>query len=408
VRGTEETVVTPAIVAEDATRPVPVVRAADRRSRRRPLVAAIAAVVVVVLVVGLGLVGAALLPGATVTIQPATEAVGPVPYTVGFTEPDHLSGTAEATATVTATGTYEILEPATGTVVLFNWGAFDQAIAAGTLVASGDQAFETQADVVVPGGSLTPQGTIQAGEAPVGVVAAAPGPAGNVGVGAIDTVLSQDADARLQGGFAENDERRVTNPEATSGGVDEGGVQIRQRDVNAAVEALNADLRGQVSDALAEEGDAIVAQSELAEPTIEGLDDLAGTRDQPEATIEGTLEWEAMLVERDTVIDAAVQRLVDDLAAIPASHHILPQSVDVTIQETGVQGVALVVDVAVSARTAPRIDELQVFHRIRGLTRDEAEAALNDLGDATVELWPDWAARVPSMAWRIEVRVAEP
>ena len=109
-----------------------------------------AAVAVVAVLLALGLAGAAVLPGATVTIDPVTEAVGPAPYVIEVAQPEQLSGTAEATATVTATGEYDILEPATGTVVLFNWSAFDQPIAAGTLVAAGEQAFATQDDVVVP------------------------------------------------------------------------------------------------------------------------------------------------------------------------------------------------------------------------------------------------------------------
>ena len=144
--------------------------------------------------------------------------------------------------------------------MLFNWTFFPQPIGAGTLVAAGDQAFATQADVVVPAGSLTAEGTIQAGEASVAVAASAPGPAGNVGADEIDTVLSQNADARLQG-FPENGQRRVTNPEATSGGVDETGTEITQADVDAAVEALTADLRGEVDDALTDQADAIVVQT---------------------------------------------------------------------------------------------------------------------------------------------------
>ena len=97
-----------------------------------------------------------------------------------------------------------------------------------------------------PWGSLTAEGTIQAGEATVAVAASAAGPAGNVGPNEIDTVLSQNADARLQG-FPENGQRRVTNPEATSGGADESGTQITQADVDAAVEALTADLQSEVT-----------------------------------------------------------------------------------------------------------------------------------------------------------------
>ena len=146
-------------------------------------------------------------------------------------------------------------------------------------MAAGDQAFATQADVIVPG-ALTPDGTIQAGEMTVDVVAAAPGPAGNVGANEIDTVLSENADARLQG-FPENGQRRVTNPEATSGGVDETGAEITQADVDAAVEALTADLQGEVADALEEQADAIVVQTELPSRRSKGSTSSPGRATRP-------------------------------------------------------------------------------------------------------------------------------
>ena len=404
VRGTEDTVATPVIAAEEVTRSVPVVRGPSEASRRRPLIAGAAAIVAVLVV--LGLAGAAMLPGATVTIDPATEDIGPVPYVIEVAQPEQLSGTAEARATVTATGDFQTLEPATGEVVLFNWTFFPQPIGAGTLVAAGDQAFATQADVVVPRGSLTAEGTIQAGEASVAVAASAPGPAGNVGVDEIDTVLSENADARLQG-FPENGQRRVTNPEATSGGVDETGTEITQADVDAAVEALTADLRGEVADALDEHADAIVVQTELPAPEIEGLDELAGTRDQAEATINGSLPWEAWTADRAEVTEAARQQFANDPAQVPSGHVLLPESIEVAIEEAIVRRGAMRVDVTATGRSAAEIDTNEVADRIAGLAPEDAEAALEDLGHATVELWPDWVASVPTMGWRIEVRVAE-
>ena len=404
VRGTDDTVATPVIAADEVTRSVPVTRKTSEARRRRPLIAVAAAVVAALLVIGLA--GAAILPGATVTIDPATEDIGPVSYVIDVAQPQRLSGTAEASATVTATGEYQTLEPATGEVVLFNWTFFPQPIGAGTLVAAGDQAFATQADVVVPRGSLTAEGTIQAGEVTVAVAASAAGPAGNVGPNEIDTVLSQNADARLQG-FPENGQRRVTNPEATSGGVDESGTEITQADVDAAVEALTADLQGEVDDALADQADAIVVQPDPADPTIEGLDELAGTRDQAEATIDGSLPWEAWTADRAEVTEAARRQFANDPAQVPSGHELLPDSIDVAVHEATIAGESMRVDVTATGRSAAAIDTNEVADRIAGLAPDEAEAALEDLGHATVELWPDWVATVPTMGWRIEVRVAE-
>jgi hypothetical protein len=66
------------------------------------------------------------------------------------------------------------------------------------------------------------------------------------------------------------------------------------------------------------------------------------------------------------------------------------------------------VDVTASGRSAAQIDGNEVAARIAGLAPAEAEAALADLGSASIDLWPDWVGSVPAMTWRIEVRVAEP
>ena len=419
VRGTEETVEAPiavpaaaAIAADEATRAVPVQpRSATRptasrpRERRRPMLAAAAAVVIVALVVGFA--GATVLPGATVTIEPVTASVGPVPYVIDVDEPERLEGTAQAEATVTATGTYDVEEAASGTVTLFNWTFFPVSVAAGTFVAAGEQAFATQQDVLVPRGRLTIDGRILAGDVDVSVVAAVPGPAGNVEAGAIDVVVNPSVDARLRG-FPENPEPRVENAAPTGGGVDESGTRITRRDVNAAVQALTADLRAQVADALPDDPDAIVVQPDLAEPTIEGIDDLVGTRDQAQAQISGSLEWEAYVTSRDEVVEAARQRMVADPAAVPTGHALLPDGVEVDIEEANLDGGRMRVDVTARGSSIAQIDGNEIAALVAGLSKDEAEAALAEFGNASVDLWPGWVASVPTMTWRIEVQVVEP
>jgi hypothetical protein len=407
VRGTDETVVTPSVAVEEVTRPVPVARssAAPRRSRRRPLVAGVAAIIGLLAV--LGLAGAAVLPSATVTIEPATETVGPVPLVIELEDPERLNGTAAASATVTATGEYQRLRPATGDVVLFNWTFFNQEVPAGTFVAAGEQAFATQANVVVPRGQLTSDGRIRAGEVGVAVEAAAPGPAANVPARAIDAIVDRSVDARLRG-FPENPERTVENPEATSGGIDQSGTEITRRDVDAAVEALTADLRQQVADEIEQHADAIVVQPELAEPEIAGLDDLAGTRDQPEATISGTLPWEAFTADRDAVTDLARGQVAEDPSPVPEGHGLIPESIEIRIEQASVDDGVMRVEVSATGRTTAQVDSGTVVQRIAGLTADEAEAELAEIGQATVELWPDWVPSVPTMEWRIDVRVVEP
>ena len=397
---------------DELTRPVPVVRAPPARERpprrstpaRLPLAAfgAIAA-----LLIGALVAGATLLPAATVTIAPRTVDVGPVPYRVTIEDPERIVGTATATAEVAATGTYAIQEPASGVVILFNWTFFPVFVPAGTFVAAGEQAFATRADVTVPRGRLTGQGTIAAGDAEVAVVAAAPGPAANVAAEAINVVVDEGVDDRL-GGVPENPQPRVLNPEPTAGGIDTTGPEITQADVDAAVEALRTDLAAQIANATGEDGGRIAVASEPAEPVIEGLDDLVGTRDPAEVEVSGTQAWEVLAVDSEAVVERGTEMFLADEGVIPEGSELLADTVAVVIGEASQAGGTLSVDVTVTARAASAVDPEEIRRRIAGRSAEEAEAAIADLGDASVELWPGWVTTVPGMAWRVDLRIVDP
>ena len=284
--------------SDTATRAVPVVRttpeSSDRASRRAiPLAVLLGGLAA--LVIGAVVLGATVLPSATVTIVPASEPLGPVAYEIRIDDPVQQIGTVEATAPVTATGTYPIQVAATGTVVLYNWTFAPVTVPAGTFVAAGEQAFATQAEVVVPRGRLTGDGRIGAGDIAVAVAAAVAGPAANVGPGAINVVVNEGIDQQLRG-FPENPERRVDNPEATAGGVDDTGTEIAQQDVDAATASLVGALDAAVADALGATGDAVYADPpEPPAPVIEGLDGSSGDprpgvgRDQRHARLRSPL-----------------------------------------------------------------------------------------------------------------------
>jgi hypothetical protein len=431
VRGpaTEESAPTLAAVrvtapaADDATLPVPVVlpeakpRATRRPARvasgRRLPIALLGAIAV--LVVGAMAVGATVLPAATITIVPRTEMIEPVADSIVVDDPQRIAGTAEATAAVTATGSYEINEAATGAVVFFNFNFFDVEVPAGSLVATGseagDQAFATAEAVVVPAGSFDPVfGGITAGETPpVAVTAAATGEGGNVAAGAIDTVLDPGLAGQLRG-FPTIDEPLVTNPAAMTGGVAASGVEITQQDVDAAVAQLHDALRQQVDDVLAETGDAPYADAgEPAAPQITGVDGLVGTRDPEAAEISGTLSYDRLVADPAAVEAAAIERFSSDPSTVPEGWQLLDGATTVEIGEARRSGEAeMTVDVSVTGRAAPMIDAADVVARVTGLSAEAAEAALADLGAASVDLWPGWVGTVPGMTWRIEVRVAEP
>jgi hypothetical protein len=370
------------------------------------------------LAIGLGLLaalmltgvvaGAFLLPAATIAVVPRSEPLGPESYTIEIGDPERIEGAVEAEAVVTASGTYPIQAAATGTVVFLNWNVVNVEVPAGTLVAAGDQAFETTGAVVVQAGSLTGDGRIQAGEGAADVVAAAIGPAANVAAGTITSVLSREVDVRLRG-FANNSQPRVVNPEATSGGVDTTGPEITQADVDAAVATLSEVLTAAAADAVADVGaDSIYADpAEPPEPTISGVDGLAGTRDQPTAEITGTLAYDRLSVAQDAVVALGKERLATDPDVLPPGHQLLPAATEVAIGTASRSGDRLSVAVTVTGASTRLIDEAAVLERVRGRSAAEARAALEEMGAvATVDLWPQWASTVPELDWRIEIRIA--
>ena len=377
---------------------------ARRRGRRVP-VGVLAALAL--LLVAATVAGAALLPAATVTIVPRSDEIGPVAYEIEVTDAERASGTETATAEVVATGGYSVQEPASGTVVLFNWTFFPVDVPAGTFVAAGEQAFATQADVTVPRGQLTGAGTIAAGDIGVAVVAAASGPAGNVAAEAINVVVDRSIDARLRG-FPENPEPRVLNPEPTSGGVDATGPEITQADEDAAVVALREELTSRVADAIGTaDPDMITIEAPRGEPVIELPEDLVGTRDRDRIEISGELAWGVVRADPASVAEDARARLAADPSLLAEGHELLEESIDVQLGQPSLADGVLTVPADVTARSIGRIDEDEVRGRIAGRSEQEAEAALADLGSVSVDLWPGWASTVPELEWRVEVRVTE-
>ncbi len=397
-------------IAPAPSHPRPRRNSKQPRSRRLSWMAIGGAVLAVVL--GWGIGAAIVLPAATIAIVPRAESVGPVNETITVTEVEHVSGTVDETATVTATGTYDINDPATGRVTFFNFNFFDVFVPAESLVATGeaegDQAFTTLEAVSVPAGSFDPfGGGITAGEASVDVVASAPGPNGNVEVGAIDTVLDDSLEGQLRG-FPTIDNALVTNPQPTSGGATEAGREITQEDVDAAVAELTDALRAAVADALATADDVVHAPATAgAEPEIGGLDDLVGTRDTETAEISGTLAYDEIVAETAAVEAEAIARIERDPSLLPEGWALDPESTRVTVVAVTAAGDGLDVEVTTTATRAPVIDTAAILPMIVGMEREEAVAALSHLGTATIDLWPAWVSTVPDRAWRVEIEVAE-
>jgi hypothetical protein len=354
-------------------------------------------------------IAALILPAAAITIEPRTEPVGPVADVIAIDAPERIGGSAEASVTATPTTPFDVEEAATGTVVFFNWNVLSVDVPAGSLVAAGEQAFETLESITVPNGEFDPfQGGITAGEASVTVTAAATGPDGNVEAGAIDTVLDPNLAGQLRG-FPSITEPLVTNLDPTSGGVDEEGVEITEEDVESASGALVEALRTAADEALSESEALVFADpAEPAEPEFEGLDDLIGLRDTETVEIQGSLSYDRVTADPATVEATAIDRFGADASLVPPGWQLIEDSAQVELGEIQRAGEGLSVSVTVSGRVAPLIERDTVLERAIGRSTEDAAAALSDIGSATVDLWPFWVGTVPDSDWRITLEVAAP
>jgi hypothetical protein len=381
----------------DDTRAVPIATTPVRKRARRVPWLAVAGALALLLVAGVA--GAVVAPAATIHLAPQAEVVGPKTYDLTLT-PDVLSGTLRAKTTGHATGKYVDRTAATGVVLFQNFNTYPVDVPAGAQVAAGEIVFATTEAVTVPPGTFV--GAIQSGDKAAPVVAAAPGPAGNVGAGAINRVVDPQLDARLQG-YPTISEPRVRNSDATAGGKEASGPQIKKEDVDAAAAALRKDLEGQLTKVLGDQSGRLSPVTAAPAPVITVAKGLVGTRDRAIFELAGTLAYDHRSVQVTDVEVAARERLVSDATAIPAGTELLADTVQVTPGEITVAGDRLRAPARVTAQSAPRLDPVTVRNRVAGLSADAARSALSEYGSVDLNLWPGWVRTVPSLSWRIEV-----
>ncbi len=385
-------------------RPAPA-RRVESAGRRRGSASRFAMLALGLLLLFAAGAAAALLPGATVVVDPVTKSVGPVAYVIDSVAVQHVTGDLSQTVSGKATGDHVERATASGSVVFQSGNPGRCRVAKGTIVSAGDVTFATVETIVVPEGKFTGRG-VQPGAAAVGIGAVDPGPAGNVAAGAIDTI--RDAQIRFcLTGFVGTVSRLVNNPKPTTGGAENHQPEILQADVDAAVSQLRATLLDALTTTLkARSADLLVVPSPKPEqPSITVPDGLVGKRGDASFKLSGTLSFDRAAVPRADVLAAARDRLLSDTGRLPAGTTWLTDSVRVDLGAVAGGGNGVSVPANVTASAAPELDVAAIRRRIVGLTAAEAEAALADIGHVRVDLWPGWVERVPSMSWRVDVEL---
>ncbi|MGH6691487.1 MAG: baseplate J/gp47 family protein, partial [Gammaproteobacteria bacterium] len=331
----------------------------------------------------------------------------PIHYTLELPMAGTHAGEVTARRSGTATGERIELIAATGSVTFYNWNLQFIQVPAGTGVAAGQVDFVTTQTVVVPGlgfSGITPVPGAQS----AAITAVEPGPSGNVAAGAIDTITDQGIRNQLRA-IGNNPNRLVENADATSGGGELPHPVITEEDVAALVDEIETQLAASLATRLGSDPERVYAAPQQAEiPEVDIPDALVGTEDLASFTLSGTLAYDRPYVARDDVLAAAASRLLADPAAPPTGMQVLASGIETDVGAATLAGQTVAVAVQVRATAAAIIDADAVRTRSAGLTTDEAEATLADLGTIEVELWPGWVDRVPGLGFRVTVEAVVP
>ncbi|GIW20070.1 MAG: hypothetical protein KatS3mg065_0366 [Chloroflexota bacterium] len=384
-----------------------------RSGRRRRFVAVGVGLLALVLAVG-GVAGSILLPTATVRVVPRIDPVGPLELTV-VADPETAVVDADAARIPAtrvaipvqvedrfpATGKRVVEAKASGTVVFTsrNTGA-EVEIPAGTQVSTASGiVFRTTRRVVVPKATFLPP---TPGLAEVPVEALEPGPAGNVPAGAI-TRVSTVIQARLV-----NPDDPVSNPEPTKGGKRDEFPQVTKADVDRALAALTERAETALRDGLADPNlvpagltvfEATASLGELT-PSVDPASLVGIEATEFDLGLSG--EGSVLAVDEVPISEIAEARVRGSVAP---DHVLLDGSIRVEVGEPVVEGTEIRFPVTASGRQTVVADAAALREAIKGLPVEEARRLLEAYGRVTIEVWPDWVTRIPTLDWRLEVLV---
>jgi hypothetical protein len=388
-------------------------RGRGRRIGRTPVILGLA-VLALVAIVG-GVAAYLMLPSATIAVTPRAETIGPVSFTVEAstraTEPDPAAGIVPAQVIdleVQATGTFEATgrrveeTSATGRVRFDNLDPTSpNRIAAGAVVSTeAGIRFRIDQAVTVPSARL--QGLqIVPSSASVGITAVDAGPEGNVAPNSIVAVPRGEEPIFL----------KVTNPDATEGGVREEFPRVVQEDVDAAVAQLTTDLGTAFAERLEDpdlttDGATVFPDTAaLGDPVFgQDLEALVGQEVESfdlEATATGTV----------TAVDAAPVGVIAEErlnGSVEDGYVLVDGSSDITVDPAVVSGGRIRFPVTVTASQVRILDPSAIEAEIAGRPLEEARAILETYGTVDLQVWPDWVATIPTLEGRVSVTVDGP
>jgi hypothetical protein len=371
------------------------------------VLAGIAAVFVLVLGIGAFF----FYPSATVVLTVREEPVGPLSLNVtvdpNLSAPNDLSGTVpgvtkafpvSTSGTFDATGQSVVDTPASGTVTFDSTNTlFAVPVIAGTQVSAGGIAFTTTRTVSVPAavvsGNIITHGTA---DAPITAVQA--GLAGNVAAGKIVRLPSDLVAAKVS----------VSNKSATTGGTHTVTLMIVQADLDQAESSLLAQLNSSF-EASVTAADAVPAGSSLFPPTAHlGVTtfspDPAGLLNQQNPTFDlsAAATGTAVVADVSTVSQLAERRIRGD---VKSGYRLVDGSIATQVGTAAAQAGSVVVPVTASAMQTRVLDAATLRSAITGMSLADARTYLEQFGQVSVSLSPDWASTMPSFDFRIDLQI---
>ena len=230
------------------------------------------------------------------------------------------------------------------------------------------------------------------------VTAAKTGPAGNVAAGTIRVIPGQYNSVVIS----------VRNPAPTSGGIRNEFPKVTQKDVTAALAALGKQLDAQLVAGAAAPAALPAGSTAFPETATRGAAtptlDPTTLVDQEVAQFDlgATATGTVVAVDQAPILALGEARLA---AAVPADRDMVAGSALVTVGPGTVDGQRVRFGVTARAESAPRVDESALRTQLKGHSPAEARAILAPYGDAIVTLWPGWAATIPTLDARLDLRV---
>lgn len=271
---------------------------------------------------------------------------------------------------------------------------FDQEIAAGTRVTTpAGIGFRTTKSVTLP------RSEDAAARVSVPVEAIEAGEEGNVPPEAISVVPS-----------LEDQGITVSNPEATKGGRFEKTPLVTAADYDTAAVDLRNRLTGELAAYLrdpidAPEGHTVYPGTAMLgpvalEPTAESV--VGQALDAFELT--GAAEARVLAVDERTVASVVDERLA---VAVPEGMDLVADSVLIGYGEGTPTGADVTYTGSATGRAVMVVDADAVLEQIAGLPISDARAILEELGTATVNVWPGFIGDLPDDRQRISLDVDE-